>query len=204
MLHVGDVFGQLTVARCVGVIRGRMSYEVRCACGSTMVSIGSELIRTNRSHQCVACGRANAKRKAAKHRMVGSPEYGSWMSMMGRCSNPHDPAYARYGGRGILVCGRWKDFRNFYSDMGPRPEGMTLDRIDNDRGYEPANCRWADRFTQSRNRRGTKFYDVAGGRHTALDLAKLSGLPYDCVRKRLYSGWSPEDAITIPQGAARP
>jgi hypothetical protein len=83
-----------------------------------------------------------------------SPTYNSWRNMRGRCSNPNSWDWKYYGGRGIKVCERWNDFRNFLEDMGERPTGMTLDRKENNGNYEPLNCRWADSKTQSTN----KFY----------------------------------------------
>jgi len=85
-----------------------------------------------------------------------SPTYNSWRDMKRRCHNPNRKAYKNYGGRGIKVCDRWMDFVNFLEDMGECPEGLTLDRINNDGNYEPGNCRWATRKQQVQNRRDQK------------------------------------------------
>lgn len=123
------------------------------------------------------------------------PLYQTWADMRGRCRNPNNVGWADYGGRGISVCERWDSFHAFIEDMGERPAGFSLDRIDVNGNYEPSNCRWASRTTQNLNRRAAKFVDIGGVQYRAYDLAKLSGLKADTVIERAAKGLTYEQVI---------
>jgi hypothetical protein len=117
--------------------------------------------------------------------------------MKNRCFNPKAPDFERYGGRGIRVCERWRtSFTNFLSDMGERPEGTTLDRIDNEGDYDPGNCRWADILTQQRNTRVCIWLTVGDETKTIGDWARHIGLGLDTLMKRYYAGWDHKDIVS--------
>lgn len=129
-----------------------------------------------------------------------SSEYHQWQSMKNRCSNPKDRDYPSYGGRGITVCERWQDFATFLGDVGARPSpGMTLDRIDNNKGYEPTNVRWATAKDQARNRRNNVFIAVGGQTVRLTDECERRGLSVPMVRQRLQKGWDVERALNTPR-----
>lgn len=116
-----------------------------------------------------------------------TPEHRAYWRMRMRCFNPNVPSFRYYGGRGITVCDRWlgaEGFKNFLADMGRRPDGMSLDRINNDGNYETGNCRWATAVQQSRNRRCVK---LVGGK-TIAEVAQERGVKYDTMRYRINRG----------------
>ena len=134
-----------------------------------------------------------------------SREYLTWRAMRGRCNNPNDPAYPRYGGRGVAVCDRWDRFENFLADMGPRPDGASLDRWpDNDGDYEPGNCRWATRKEQGRNMRSNNMLTARGQTLCIKDWADRLGVDPGTIRHRIRKGWSVEKAVTAPKGSLPP
>lgn len=98
-----------------------------------------------------------AKKHGHRTGRQSTPTYRAWHSMLCRCYQPAQRSWKLYGGRGIVVCDRWRDFKNFLADMGEKPLGLTLDRLDNDGNYEPSNCRWATALEQVRNRRCNKL-----------------------------------------------
>jgi hypothetical protein len=119
--------------------------------------------------------------------------------MKERCHNPTCHAYPLYGGRGITVCERWRNsFDAFLEDMGERPAGMSIDRIDNNKGYEPSNCRWATVIDQSNNRSTNRFLTIDGVSKTVTEWSRYVGKSNAVITERLKRGWSERDAVFEP------
>jgi len=152
---VGRRFGRWVVLRRDAGHHRNLRWVCRCECGTERSVEGSSLSRG----QSVSCGCRGIELQT-KHGLAarGSAHeiYGTWVQMVGRCHNPNHAAFAYYGARGINVCDRWRNsVEAFIAEVGPRPLGLTLDRIDNDGNYEPGNVRWATKSQQQRNRRGS-------------------------------------------------
>ncbi len=124
--------------------------------------------------------------------------------MIQRCTNPNVPAFRNYGARGIGVCDRWLDFTNFLADMGERPHRLTIDRIDNERGYEPGNCRWATYKEQMNNVRYNRTIEFDGKRMTLQQWSEHIGINIHTLRGRLFvNNWPIAEALTQPLSAVR-
>jgi hypothetical protein len=133
-----------------------------------------------------------------------APEYSAWMDMRGRCTAPSHKAYPAYGGRGITICERWSDFRNFIADMGPRPSTReSLDRINVNGPYSPDNCRWATRDTQNNNRRNTRRLTWRGETLSIAQWQRKLGYGKGVIKTRLRLKWSLERIFTEPVIARR-
>ena len=148
----------------------------------------------------LSCGcyhREIFRKQITKHGLYHTPEYRVWAAMVQRCGNPKDAAYRHYGGRGITVCGRWKTFENFMTDMGCRPgPKMSLDGVDSNGNYEPGNVRWATQKEQMRNTRVNHKITFKGETLTIAEWADRLCLPYNTLSERVRRGFSLEDAMS--------
>lgn len=130
------------------------------------------------------------------HGMSATLIHRAWSGMLTRCTNKNTGSYHRYGGRGIKVCKRWLKFENFLADMGEKPTGLSLDRIDNNKGYYPSNCRWATTKEQNNNRRSNVYITFQGRTMTAAQWAAEKGMSRTTLWWRLnYYKWSVEKAL---------
>lgn len=192
----GNRFGRLVVAGKAATKgkRGEIYWVCTCDCGNERNVRANQLTRgITKSCGCL-------QREAVTHHgMTGLPTFKSWESMKQRCLNQNAPDYGNYGKRGIQVCERWvNSFDSFLVDMGVRPAGTTLDRIDPNGNYEPSNCRWATIKTQNNNQRVTKRYLFNGKEMTVSEISALTGVQHRLIVDRLRVGWTLEDAVTKP------
>lgn len=193
----GLLFGKLVVVRRDGnAPNGAAAWLCRCECGRERPIPGIEL-RSGRRKSCGCATRVGPRRAEGPTR--SSVEYKIWCGMIRRCCGD-TAAWHRYGGRGIAICDRWRhDFGAFLSDMGPRPSPEhSIDRIDNDRGYEPGNCRWATRTEQANNTRSNRRLTFGGRSLTLAQWSRECGVPPSALAKRLRSGRAVDAAFFRP------
>lgn len=165
----------------------------QCDCREQVVVRGCSLTSKNtRSCGCLA------KDTATTHGMTKTTTYRSWSNMIARCTNPTDSEWQRYGGRGIIVDVRWLNFENFLEDMGQRPEGSSLDRLDPNGDYCLQNCRWATPTEQANNRRNSRLITFGGVTKTLAQWAAQLGINPTTLSYRIQAGWPIEQAFTHP------
>ena len=171
-----------------------------CDCGATVKLRRGQLL-SGKTKSCGCLRRDMAAVKQKSHGMSASPEYSAWQNAKNRCERPADIRYPLYGGRGIKM--KFRTFAEFFAEVGPRPDGMTLDRIDPDGDYAPGNVRWASVKDQARNRRSIRMVEVDGVEYCLAELAEKCGQPLRRVYDRMRSGWGPIVALACPPGQER-
>lgn len=197
-LPAGTTFHWLTVLGTAPKTRGEtgcLKIRCECVCGKETI-VDSVSLRNGNTKSC-GCRRAVVSReKATTHGMAGSPTYRSWQDMVKRGTGKNRPD--RYFDRGVRVCQRWRKFENFLADMGEKPQGMSLDRKNNNGNYSPKNCRWATPLQQANNKSNNRILRYRGMNYTMAELVRLSGHPYARFQMRIIAGWSVKDAVETP------
>lgn len=175
----GQRFGRLVViGETTGHEKGRTYWLCRCDCGAEKIALPKSIAR-GLTQSCGCLHKEWLSGLRATHRKSGGPTYSSWSAMRARCRNPNNKHYADYGGRGITVCARWDNFENFLADMGEKPSARySIERRENNRGYEPDNCYWAFAKAQARNTRKSIFMEWNGQIKTLAEWAEILGLDY--------------------------
>ena len=183
----GQRVNKLLVLSRVENVGKQPAWLCECECRRTKTFLGMHL-RDKTPMDC-GCGSTARRREAqCTHGMRYSREYRSWAGVLFRCTNPKSDSWKWYGGRGITVCERWLSFENFYADMGSCPQGLTIDRKDNDKGYYPDNCRWATMEEQQNNRTNNINVTLGDETKTLKQWAKYFGRSYAVVKARRAKG----------------
>lgn len=191
----GQKFHRLTVQGIVGRHKNKhYLWRCICDCGNTKDTLAS-MLKRGQIHSCGCKQRENV----TTHGMSSTPTYIVWRGMIVRCNNPKSERYCDYGGRGITVCDRWlNSFEAFLEDMGEKPEGLSLDRKDNSKGYDADNCRWATDVEQARNKRNNTLLEYDNRIQPASAWAEEKGIPYGTLLARLEKGWDVKRSLEEP------
>lgn len=193
---VGQRYGRLFVTGHSHTAKKFAFWHCVCDCGGTAIVRGLSLKNgTTKSCGCLLVERGRALN--LRHGMRHSPTWASWCGMKSRCSTNTKSPTKNYSARGISVCERWMTFENFIADMGEAPAGASIERINNDLGYYPENCRWASRVEQNRNRRNNVIVEFNGERRVLSEWVQITGIKYGTLYKRIVlSKWPVERAFT--------
>ena len=187
----GLLYGRLTAVERIG-----SAWMCRCACGGSKV-VETKQLRSGKTASCGCLFRDVMDARNRTHGLSDDPAYRCWKDMRSRCNTPTDSDYKDYGGRGIKVCERWSQFPNFLADMGPRPEGTSLDRIDVNGDYEPSNCRWATPKEQARNKRSNRMIEWRGRKQPLSAWCEEVGIEHSKARYRLQKGWTLDSVFSL-------
>lgn len=199
---IGEKRGELTVIGIIeketGETTKKTFLKCECSCGKEVNVLPYQF----KGESVKSCGHLRAKAGVADGRSLRNPKlYAIWHQMIERCENKDHKWYYRYGGRGIMVCDEWKDYCNFekwVESVGGKPDGTSIDRIDNDKGYYPENCRWATQRQQTRNQSRNIMIEFNGKNQSLADWADELGIKWVTLHNRYVRGWSVERMLTEP------
>jgi len=189
---IGKIYGKLTVEHTAMRLDRKVVAICRCACGKFPHIARADQVKTGKIASC-GCGLLES---VTKHGLSNTILYRKWQSMMQRCYR-NASQHHNYADRGITVCKRWHVMTNFIKDMQPTYfDGAELDRINNDKGYTPRNCRWATRIQQARNKRNNHVLTWRGKTQTITEWSEELNIPRERLKTRITRGWSIEKALT--------
>jgi hypothetical protein len=197
--QIGAKFGYLTII-AIGepYKRGKRRWVCQCKCGNQTLTHDSHL-QQGKANSCGCLTTENRVKVTTKHGLCGTKTYQTWNAMLERCRNPKHVGYSNYGGRGIEVCERWKSFENFLADMGERPKGKTIDRINSNGNYEPSNCQWQTNKQQHNNRNNNRNFTIKGVTKTLTEWCEYYKTNRMLVDSRINKyGWDIVKALTTP------
>lgn len=186
----GKKVGRWTVGTHVGYGR----WECVCECGNRSI-VSGKMMRQGKSRSCGCLLREMISVRSRTHGYKGTRTYRIWTGIKNRCLNPNAHDFPSYAGRGITVCESWMKFENFLSDMGDAPDGMTIERIDNNKGYCASNCKWATAREQAQNRRSTLIVSINGIKKSASEWDRQYGFFKGTVAKRVRNKWKESDLL---------
>lgn len=186
-------YGRLEIIGEAPKRHGHAHVTCRCDCG-TIKEIALASLKRGLTKSC-GCYRKERGPGNKRHGYTDTRTYKVWLSMRQRCLNPNNPAYSNYGGRGVSIAPEWDSFEQFWADMGDVPDDMSIERIDNDGNYEPANCRWATRLEQGRNTRKCRPITFQGVTKTITEWAEQFGIEKSTLSQRIRNGWDMERAL---------
>ncbi len=177
--------------------RYRSQWMCVCDCGENRI-VKTEGLKSGKIKSCGCLNREKSSERWKTHGLshAGLRAYTSWAKIRERILCPTCKSYKYYGGRGIRLCRRWRNFKNFYADMGDPPEGMTIHRKENNGHYEPGNCIWADDFTQAQNKRSNINLTFKGETHCIAQWSRKTGIKAPTLLRRFHSGWEAKDILT--------
>lgn len=206
---IGRKFNRLTPLGFLGMVNNRSHWLLRCKCGAFWVAdIGA--LQRGYTQSCGCLNRELVLTRSTTHGQasrgpIRSQTYVTWCAIISRCHNPKNGAYRYYGGRGIVVCDRWRhSFENFFADMGHPPTAKhSIERQDNSLGYSPENCIWATQDAQAQNKRSNRRITANGETRILMEWSRLRNIPRERIANRLLRGWSPEEALELVQRTDR-